>query len=83
MAQKNLIFQLFLESVLQATFILNKADQRLDDEIIATHWFNREEIAEKHKQLRSSLVLTSVDAYLAGERYPLSLLKSFLDLEHE
>lgn len=59
------------------------ADQVLDDGIIATHWLNREEIAEKHKQLRSSLVLTSVDAYLSDERYPLSLLKSCLDLEHE
>ena len=58
-------------------------DQPLDNDIIATHWFNRAEIVEKHNQLRSSLVLTSVDAYLSGERYPLSLLKSYLDLEHE
>ena len=58
-------------------------NQILDDDIIATHWFNREEIILKHKQLRSPLVLKSVDAYLAGERYPLSLLKSYLDLEHE
>ena len=62
-----------------------KSDQMLDDGIIATHWLNREEIAKKRiqKQLRSTLVLTSVDAYMAGDRYPLSLLKSFLDLEHE
>ena len=60
-----------------------KSDQLLDDGIIATHWLNRDEIAKKHKQLRSSLVLTSIDAYLAGECYPLSLLKSYLDLEHE
>jgi len=60
-----------------------KSDQLLDDGIIATYWLNRDEIAKKHKQLRSSLVLTSIDAYLAGECYPLSLLKSYLDLEHE
>jgi hypothetical protein len=29
------------------------------------------------------LVLISVDEYLSGQRYPLSLLKSFIDLDHE
>ncbi len=59
------------------------ADQLLDDGIVATHWFTRNEIIEKHCQLRSPLVLKSVDAYLNNEHYPLSLLKSYLDLEHE
>jgi ADP-ribose pyrophosphatase YjhB (NUDIX family) len=49
----------------------------LDDGIVATHWLTRDEIATKN--LRSPLVLTSVDEYLNGSRYPLSLLKSFLD----
>jgi hypothetical protein len=80
---KTLIFQLFLGSVLLVTFILNKSDQLLDNSIITRHWLNRDEIAKKHKQLRSSLILTSIDAYLAAECYPLSLLKSYLDLEHE
>jgi len=59
------------------------ADQALDDDIISTHWLSRNEISEKKTKLRSPLVLKSVDAYLAGEHYPLSLLKSYLDLEHE
>jgi len=33
--------------------------------------------------LRSPLVLISIDEYLSGQRYPLSLLKSFIDLDHE
>lgn len=49
----------------------------LDDGIVATHWLTRDEIAAKN--LRSPLVLTSVDEYLNGVNYPLSLLKSFLD----
>lgn len=55
--------------------------QSLDDEIIATHWLTREQIAAKQSQLRSRLVLNTVDAYLNGERYPLSLLQSYIDLE--
>lgn len=57
-------------------------NQSLDVGIIRTHWLNREQIAEKKLSLRSPLVLKSVDAYLANEFYPLSLLKSFLDLDH-
>jgi ADP-ribose pyrophosphatase YjhB (NUDIX family) len=54
-----------------------QSHQILDDGIVATHWLTRDEIATKN--LRSPLVLTSVDDYLNGSRYPLSLLKSFLD----
>lgn len=56
--------------------------QSLDKGIIAAHWLTFDEIEEKkHQQrLRSPLVLLSIDDYLKGQRYPLSLLKSFLDL---
>ena len=60
----------------------HNAKQKLDQGIITTHWLNREEISEKKSSLRSPLVLKSVDAYLANERYPLSLLESCLDLNH-
>ncbi|MFI3179190.1 MAG: NUDIX hydrolase [Methylococcaceae bacterium] len=58
-------------------------DQKLDTGIIATHWLTRDEIALQQHRLRSPLVLISVDDYLNGHRYPLSLIKSFLDLDHE
>jgi hypothetical protein len=58
-------------------------DQPLDDGIVATHWLTRDEIAAEQHRLRSPLVLISVDEYLSGHRYPLSLIKSFLDLDHE
>ncbi len=54
-------------------------EQPLDDGIIKTHWLNRDEVAEKYHALRSPLVLQSIDDYLAGQFYPLSLLKSSLD----
>lgn len=55
--------------------------QPLDSDIIDTHWLNRKEIVAKNSQLRSPLVLISIDAYLANEQYPLSLLTSYLDYE--
>ncbi|MCL7420652.1 MAG: NUDIX hydrolase [Methylobacter sp.] len=57
-------------------------NQRLDEGIIATHWLSRDEIAAREHRLRSPLVLIAVDEYLSGQRHPLSLLKSFLDLDH-
>jgi len=58
-----------------------QAEQALDDDIIATHWLTRDEIVTKKSQLRSPLVLTTIDQYIQGERHPLSLLKTFIDLE--
>ena len=52
----------------------------LDDGIIAAHWLSRDQISSRQSQLRSPLVLISVDEYLKGQRYPLSILQSFLDL---
>lgn len=53
--------------------------RELDVGIIAAHWLSRDEIIAKGKQLRSPLVLTSIDQYISGEKHSLSLLKSFLD----
>jgi len=57
--------------------------QELDDGIIQTHWLSREEIETQKQRLRSPLVLISVDEYLQGKRYPLSMLQTFLDLSYE
>jgi len=78
--RKNPEFSSFLRICFTGKVHSYNAEQALDDEIIATHWLDREQIAEKKSQLRSPLVLTTIDAYLKGERYPLSLLKSYLDL---
>ncbi|MEQ1559900.1 MAG: NUDIX hydrolase [Methyloglobulus sp.] len=54
--------------------------QPLDEGVVATHWLTREQIATQQHRLRSPLVSISVDEYLSGQRYPLSLLKTFLDI---
>ncbi len=48
------------------------ADQQLDEGIVASKWLSRNEIA--HSALRTELVLKSIDDYLKGEQYPLTLL---------
>jgi ADP-ribose pyrophosphatase YjhB (NUDIX family) len=73
----------FLRICFSGRCIGHDPDRKLDDGILATHWLSRDEIAAAHSRLRSPLVLISVDEYLREARYPLSLLKSFLDLDHE
>lgn len=50
----------------------------LDTGIRRTLWLTRAEIAALDQRLRSPLVLISIDAWLAGQRHPLSLLGSLL-----
>lgn len=50
-------------------------DQALDDPIIEPHWLSHEELRARNGALRSPLVLTCIDDYLRGCRYPLELLR--------
>ncbi|MBV8048568.1 MAG: NUDIX hydrolase [Paludibacterium sp.] len=48
----------------------------LDDGILDTHWLTPAEIRARQSQLRSPAVLCCIDDYLAGQRYPLSLIQT-------
>lgn len=50
----------------------------LDDGIRRALWLTRTEVADLGDRLRSPLVLKSIDAWLAGQRVPLSALSSLL-----
>ncbi len=45
--------------------------QALDDGIIQAVWMSEDEIREKQSLTRSSQVLTCIEDYLAGKRFPL------------
>lgn len=45
--------------------------QELDDGIVQAVWMSADEIREKQNLTRSSQVLTCIEDYLAGKRYPL------------
>ncbi|MCW8906166.1 MAG: NUDIX hydrolase [Sedimenticola sp.] len=47
----------------------------LDDGILRTAWLSREELAAMPERLRSPLVLSCIDDYLSGHRYPVSLIR--------
>ncbi|MCX7098356.1 MAG: NUDIX hydrolase [Methylococcales bacterium] len=80
--RKNPEFPTFLRVCFSGQCHSHDPNQQLDDGIVATHWLSRDEIVAQQHRLRSPLVLLSVDEYLSGQRYPLSILKSFLDLDH-
>ncbi|MDM8560146.1 NUDIX hydrolase [Candidatus Parabeggiatoa sp. HSG14] len=48
-------------------------DRTLDTDILRTVWLTRDEVANLNN-LRSPMVLRCIDDYLAGIRYPLSLI---------
>ena len=48
----------------------------LDKEIIAAHWYSREELVAKTVMHRTPLVMACIDDYLAGKRYPLGVFSS-------
>jgi 8-oxo-dGTP pyrophosphatase MutT (NUDIX family) len=54
------------------------AARPLDHGILRTRWLSRAELAEPRARLRSPLVLQCVDDYLAGTRYPLSLISHLI-----
>lgn len=68
----------FLRFCFAGTALHHDPTLELDKEIIAAHWWTREEAAARGAQLRSPLVLRAVDDYLAGERHPLTMLHDYL-----
>lgn len=50
----------------------------LDEGIERTVWLSLDELAERRAMHRSPLVMRCTEDFLAGERYPLAVLKSLL-----
>ena len=48
--------------------------QELDDGIVQAVWMGIDEMRDKASLMRSPQVLTCVEDYLAGKRYPLAVL---------
>lgn len=53
-------------------------DRPLDAGIVRAHWLDYGEIVALGKRLRSPLVLTTLNDWLAGQRLPLTTLRSLL-----
>ncbi|MCY1420306.1 Phosphatase NudJ [compost metagenome] len=50
-------------------------ERPLDEGIIGPRWLSREELAAQPERWRSHLVLRCIDDYLAGESFPLTLIR--------
>lgn len=66
----------YIRSCFIARAVRELPDRTLDKEIRAVHWLTYQEIKPLGDQLRSQVVLRVIDDYLAGIRYPLSVLTS-------
>ncbi|MCP1623866.1 NUDIX hydrolase [Pseudomonas nitroreducens] len=50
-------------------------ERALDDGILGARWMTREELAAQPDRWRSHLVLRCIDDHLAGESFPLALIR--------
>ena len=53
-----------------------EAGRALDKEIVAAHWYSRDELVARAALHRTPLVMACIDDYLAGKRYPLEVFSS-------
>jgi 8-oxo-dGTP pyrophosphatase MutT (NUDIX family) len=68
----------FLRVASTGTLEAHDPHRPLDHGILRTRWLDRAQLLGVKIRLRSPLVLRCVDDYLAGTRYPLSLLSHLL-----
>jgi 8-oxo-dGTP pyrophosphatase MutT (NUDIX family) len=64
----------YLRAAFSGTGVSWDSDRTLDKAIERTLWLSLGEIRAQARMLRSPMVLKSIEDYLAGTRYPLSLL---------
>ncbi len=50
------------------------AEQELDPDIHQAFWLNQKQLQRRQLEMRSPLVMDCFNDYLAGQRYPLTLL---------
>ncbi|ARU56130.1 MAG: NUDIX hydrolase [Pseudomonadales bacterium] len=56
---------------------LEQVSEQYDTGIIGPRWLDYERLTKDSERLRSPLVLRCIDDYLAGKRYPLSVIDDF------
>lgn len=66
----------YLRTTFLADAVVHHPDYRLDPAIDEVLWLTEAELRDRSEQIRSALVLQSIDDYRSGRRYPLELLAS-------
>jgi 8-oxo-dGTP pyrophosphatase MutT (NUDIX family) len=57
-----------------AATALARITDELDDDIIAAHWLDLDDLKARQSQLRSPLVLQCIEDYRNGRRFPLDVI---------
>jgi 8-oxo-dGTP pyrophosphatase MutT (NUDIX family) len=73
--------QNFLRIVYVADLLASDAKRKLDAGIYAVHWYTVADVRHRIGDLRSPIVLRSIEDYMAGQRKPTTLLRNMLPLQ--
>lgn len=73
--------QNFLRIAYVADLLSQDLKRNLDDGIHAVHWFTRSDLVSRQRDIRTPMVLRSVDDYVAGKREPASKLDALMPVQ--
>lgn len=74
--------QNFLRIVHTAELVSEQPGRHLDDGIYAVHWLTLSDLQRRRSNIRSPVVLRSIEDYLAGKRQPPGLLAGLMPVQH-
>lgn len=69
----------FVRFMFVARPLRERPDLPLDGSILRAMWLSEDEIREQLQRHRSPMVLSAIEDYLAGQRYPLRLVQHLTD----
>lgn len=73
--------QNFLRIAYTADLVQVDLKRRLDDGVCAVHWYSVSDIQLRQKDLRTPMVLRSIEDYLAGRRQPEKILADMMPIQ--
>jgi len=73
--------QNFLRIVYVADLLASDAKRQLDDGIYGVHWYTVADVRHRIRDLRTPMVLRSIEDYIAGQRKPNTLLENMMPIQ--
>lgn len=69
----------YFRTTFSGTVCNKNIETQLDEGIIQALWMSRDDILDNKHRLRSPVIIETIDDYLAGKTYPLSLVKEHIN----
>ena len=73
--------QNFLRIVYVADLLACNTQRKLDDGIVAVHWYTAADVKRRIRELRTPMVLRSIEDYIAGQRKPKTMLQDLMPVQ--